>query len=81
MVILLKGLTKKLNINLKKAKLPLEYIEDNIKHPKYIIFDFETDTSKNILEDGSVLLHQVMHVEADITKVSDNHIYIYMKIL
>ena len=57
------------------AKIPLEVIEYNIKHPKYIMLDVETHTIKNILEDGSVLLHQVMHVEADIIKVSDKHIY------
>ena len=48
----------------------------NTKHPKYIIFGFKTDTHKNILEDGSVVLHQFMHVETDVFKVSDNQIHI-----
>jgi hypothetical protein len=72
---IIKGSDAEIKHKSETTKIPLEVIEDNIKHPKYIIFDFETDTSKTIKEDGSVLLHQVMHVEDDIIKVSDNHIY------
>jgi hypothetical protein len=73
---IIKGSDAEIKHKSETTKIPLEVIEDNIKHPKYIILDFETDTSKTIKEDGSVLLHQVMHVEDDIIKVSDNHIYI-----
>ena len=66
------------------TKIPLEVVEGNIKHPKYIVLDFETGTSNIILEDDSVLLHQVMRVEADVIQNSDNHryinIYIYVYI-
>jgi hypothetical protein len=72
---IIKGSDEEIKHKSETTNIPLEVIEDNIKHPKYIIFDFETDTSKKIKEDGSVLLHQVMHVEADILKVSYTHIY------
>ena len=75
---IIKGSDEEIKYKSENAKITLEYIKDNIKHPKYIIVEFETDTSKKILEDGSVLLQQVMHVEADIIKVSDNHVYIYI---
>jgi hypothetical protein len=74
---IIKGSDEEIKHKSETTKIPLEIIEDNIKHPTCISFDFETDTSKKLKEDGSVLLHQVMHVEADIIKVSYNHIYIY----
>ena len=73
---IIKGSDEEIKHKCHTTQISKDAIEDNIKHPKYIIFDFETDTSKKILEDGSVLLHQVMYVEVDIIKVSDNHIYI-----
>ena len=72
---IIKGSDEEINYKLSTTTKSIDVIEDSIKHPKYIIFDFETDTSKKIYDDGSVLLHQVMHVEADIIKVSNNHIY------
>ena len=57
---IIKGSDEENNHEDANTKTTLEVIEDTIKHPRYIIFDFETDTSNNILEDGSVLLHQVM---------------------
>jgi hypothetical protein len=72
---IIKGSDEEIKHKSETTKIPLEIIEDNIKHPTCISFDFETDTSKKLKEDGSVLLHQVMHVEADIIKVSYNHIY------
>ena len=71
----IKGSDEESNRNSENTEIPFEIINYNITHPKYIIFDFETDTSNKIMEDGSVLLHQVMHVEADIIGVSDTHIY------
>ena len=56
------------------TKVPLEVIEYTITHPTSVMFDFETDTNKTMLEDGSVLRHQVMHVEADTIKVSEHRI-------
>ena len=59
-------------------------ITDRLKHPRYIIYDFETFVNKDIGDktkidkDGNaeiVMLHQPMHVEVDILKVSDNHLY------
>ena len=42
---------------------------DLIQHPKYIIFDFETDTHTNT--------HRANHVEVDVIKIGeqDNHNY------
>jgi hypothetical protein len=54
---IIKGSDEEIKHKSETTKIPLEDIEYNIKHPKYIILDFETDTSKNIKEDGSVLLH------------------------
>jgi hypothetical protein len=42
-------------------------IEDSIRHPKYIIFDFETDTHTNI--------HIPNHVEVACLKIHDSHDY------
>ena len=77
---MLKGSDAEANYKSEDISIQLDILEDNIQHPSHMVCDFETDTSKNIKEDGSVLLHQVMHPEADIINVSDNHIYIYMKI-
>ena len=77
---IVKGSDEEIKHTSENTKIPLYHIEDNINHPRYIIFDFEIDTSKTILEDGSVLLHQVIHVEAAIIQVSYNHIYIYIYI-
>ena len=72
---IIKGSDAGINHKAENTTIPSEIVEDNIKRPRSMILDFETDTRKTILEDGSVLPHQVMHVEADIIKVSANHIY------
>ena len=46
---IMKGSDAEIKHNSENTKLPLQDIEDNITHPNYIIFDFETDTSKTIL--------------------------------
>ena len=42
-------------------------IKDNHNHPRYIIYDFETDTH--------TLTHIPNHVEVSVLKVSDDHSY------
>ena len=42
-------------------------IIDQIKHPTYFIYDFETDTHS--------LTHVPNHVEAAVLTVSDDHTY------
>jgi len=57
----LKGSSKE--INTKKSATA----QDNIKHPRYIVFDFECDTSDD--------LHKPNHCEVDVLEVADNHDY------
>ena len=78
--IIIKGSDEEIKHKAEHAKLPLESIEDHIKHPRYIIIDFEIDTSKKLLEDIiKVSDTQFMHVEADIITLSDkSYIYIYI---
>ena len=70
-----KGSDQEIKHTSETTKIPAEIRTDNVKHPKYMIFDFETDTRNNILEDGSVLHHQVLHVEAGIIQISDHHMH------
>ena len=44
-----------------------EKVKDIIKNPKYIIYDFETDTLTDI--------HKPNHVEIDILKIDEGHTY------
>ena len=44
-----------------------EKAKDIIKNPKYIIYDFETDTSTDI--------HKPNHVEIDVLKIDNEHSY------
>ncbi len=60
------------NNNTKRSK---EEIEDEIKHPTYIIFDFETDTNQKLDEAGDRFLHTPNHAEVSIVKVADSHSY------
>ena len=75
---IIKGSDEEIKHKAEHTKIPLEIIEDNIKHLRYTIFDLKLTHTRKYNEDGSVLLHQLMHVEADIVNVSYNHIYIYM---
>jgi len=51
----------------------MKNFQDNIIHPKYIIFDFETDTHTSI--------HKPNHVEVDVLKIDDDLTHEYDKCL
>ena len=61
-----KGSKEEIEFIKAKLKEPENRI-DRIKHPTYIIYDFETDTH--------TLTHIPNHVEAVVLKVSDDHNY------
>ena len=74
--VVLKGSQHEINNKIFMSnKKNVDEIIEKIKNPKYIIFDFETDTNKKIDDIGAMLLHQVMHVEVDVLEVSDNNKY------
>ena len=72
---ILKGSAAEIIHKNETTKMSADEREQQIRNPNYIIFDFETDTSRKLDEKGEILLHRPMHVEIDILTVSDNHKY------
>jgi hypothetical protein len=61
---IIKGSYEEINHKSEHTKIPLEVIEDNIKYPKSIIFEFETDTIKKIRRGDEITIAGVLVREA-----------------
>ena len=78
----LKGSLEEINKLAATTQRTIEQATDKVKHPLYIVFDIETDTSTlrtthnaSNRKNPNQYLHRPMHIEVDIIRPSENHEY------